>query len=97
MEIEKQHHHIIKRLGRWVDEIKKSSRQKDKDQWYIYERNINAMERVILKVLHTKEQGKEHIDVIAHQVGLSVWISEDGNEIEIEFGCEEGYEAEIAI
>jgi len=83
MEIEKQHRHIIKMLHRYVDEIKSSGK---KDKWYIYERNMNAIEGVILKVFHTKGQGEEHIDVIAHQVGLYVWIETDRPHlIEIEF------------
>ncbi len=83
IEIENQHRHIIKMLDRYVCEIKGSIGQED--YWYIYERNMTAIEGAILKVFHTKGQGQEHIDVIAHQVGLYVWISEEGYETEIEF------------
>jgi len=83
IEIEKQHRHIINMLHKYVDEIKESIGQED--YWYIYERNMTAIEGAILKVFHTKGQGKEHLDVITHLVGIYVWISEEGYETEIEF------------
>ena len=82
-EIFHHHRHIIKMLQRYIDEIKSSGK---KDKWYIYERNMTAIEGVILKVFLTKGQGEEHIDVIAHQAGLYVCIERDRPDlIEIEF------------